>query len=165
MYFGNIKKVYQAFVYGWITRDEGKINAPIGRSPRDFRMWSATRGARGELREAITEYKTLIRGSDIPMIEDIKVSDEHKFSLVELYPKTGRTHQIRVHLKYINHPIIVDELYARKRSKAFGFKRVALHAREITFLNLKNEKITVVSPFPDDFKKAITKIQKNSIKH
>lgn len=153
-----IKKTYQAFCYGWLTRDEGKINVPIGRSPKDFRRYSATRGAKGELREAMTEYKTLRRGSDIPMIEDVKVPDIHKYSFVELYPKTGRTHQIRVHLKYLNHSVVSDDLYAPRRPKAFGFDRVALHALSITFKNLKGEPVTVSAPYPEDFKKALKKI-------
>lgn len=153
-----IKKTYQAFVYGWPTKDEGKINVPIGRSPKDFRRWSATRGATGELRESLTEYKTLLRGSDLKMIEDVKVPDLHKYSLMELYPKTGRTHQIRVHMKYLNHSVVSDDLYAPRRPKAFGFDRVALHALSITFKDLKGKPITVTAPYPDDFKKAMKKI-------
>lgn len=153
-----IKKTYQAFVYGWPTKDEGKINVPIGRSPKDFRRWSATRGATGELRESLTEYKTLLRGSDLKMIEDVKVPDLHKYSFMELYPKTGRTHQIRVHMKYLNHSVVSDDLYAPRRPKAFGFDRVALHALSITFKDLKGKPITVSAPYPEDFKKAMKKI-------
>jgi 23S rRNA pseudouridine1911/1915/1917 synthase len=155
-----IKKVYRAFVYGTVsdpkaslaTGGRGVINAPIGRSPNDIRMWTAGRGARQPLREAVTEYKVLERFSDV----NIKtVNDDHKFSYVELYPKTGRTHQIRVHLRYINHPVVSDALYRGDKALALGMKRSALHALSITFRLSNGDIQTVESPLPLDFKKAI----------
>ena len=153
-----IQKVYQAFVYGWPTKDEGVIDEPIGRSGKDFRQWTASRTARGVLRDAITEYKTLFRGSDEPITLDEKVSDAHRYSIMELYPKTGRTHQLRVHLKYINHPIVADALYATNRPCVFGFSRPALHARQITFTTKKGERKTIVAPYPTDFSSAFKEI-------
>ena len=153
-----IQKVYHAFVYGWLKHDEATIDEPIGRSPRDFRMLSAHNTARGELREAITDYKVLFRGSDIPVRDDMVLADVHKYSVVELYPKTGRTHQLRVHLKYINHPIVADELYAEGRKQAFGFIRPALHARMITFMMMNGDMKTIVAPYPVDFQYALEKI-------
>ncbi|MBU4479936.1 RluA family pseudouridine synthase, partial [Patescibacteria group bacterium] len=120
-----IQKSYRAFVYGEMKNDEGIIDRPIGRSSGDFRKWSAQRGARGKMREAITEYKVLKRGSG--------------FSFVEVNPKTGRTHQIRVHFKAINYPIVFDKLYAPKKnvlsstSHNLGFDRLALHAYSLEF--------------------------------
>src|SRR6185369_6890689 len=83
-----IIKKYLTFVYGEVKEQFGIINRPIGRSPSDFRKWSATRGARGELREAETWYTLIFYRSG--------------YSFLEVEPKTGRTHQIRVHFKAIN---------------------------------------------------------------
>jgi 23S rRNA pseudouridine1911/1915/1917 synthase len=144
----DIKKVYHAFVYGEIKEDEGVVNRPIGKSNKDFRMWSAQRGARGELREAITEYKVLKR---------TETGNIRKgFSYVELQPKTGRTHQIRVHLKAINHPVICDTLYAPKMEPALGFTRLALHAKSIEFARPYNGMLmTIEAPLPEDFERAL----------
>jgi 23S rRNA pseudouridine1911/1915/1917 synthase len=141
-----IKKFYRAFVYGELTNDRGIINRPIGRSPSDFRQWSATRGARGEMREAETRYRVIQKKNGI--------------SYVEIMPQTGRTHQIRVHFKAINHPIIHDELYAEGRESLLGFKRLALHAFRIQFTLPAGKAIEVEAPFPEDFEKAIAHIAK-----
>ena len=111
-----IKKIYHAIVSGSIKNDHGIINKPIGRSPTDFRRRLAGRGARGELREAITEYKVLKHFKN--------------FSYLEIKPKTGRTHQIRVHMKYINHPIICDLLYNPSGLCPKDISRMALHAKQ-----------------------------------
>ena len=97
-----IKKIYNAVVSGHVKNDHGILTKPIGRSPSDFRRFLAGRGARGELRVAITEYKVLKRFIDKKI----------KFTYVEVKPKTGRTHQIRVHMKYLNHPVVCDALYS-----------------------------------------------------
>ncbi len=152
-----VLKKYIAFVYGVIRDDRGIINKPIARSKGDFRRWSAERGSRGEAREAITIYRVLSRGDG-----DYGQNGEHPKSatLVEFEPKTGRTHQIRVHCKAIGHPIVGDSLYSEpyiiKNPDFLGFKRQALHARSITF-TLPNieESIKVEAPFPLDFKKAL----------
>ncbi len=135
------KKSYRAFVYGEIKNDKGVIDRPIGRSTSDFRKWSAQRGARGKMRGAITEYVVLDRKSN--------------FSYVELNPKTGRTHQLRVHLKAINHPIVCDSLYAEKKECALGFQRLALHAFSIEFDLPSGEHLKLEADLPDDFKKAL----------
>src|SRR3989344_2546201 len=114
---------------------------PIGRSPTDFRRRLAGRGARGELREAITEYKVLKHFKN--------------FSYLEIKPKTGRTHQIRVHMKYINHPIICDLLYNPSGLCPKDISRMALHAKSIEFKNLKNRTTKVESPLPKEFKKML----------
>ena len=135
------KKIYNAFVYGPMKEEEATIDRPIGKSKSDFRKWSAQRGARGELREAVTDYKVLEKSKE--------------FSYLEVSPKTGRTHQIRVHLKAINYPVVCDKLYAPKRECALGFDRLALHARSITFALLNGENVTVEADLPEDFEKAV----------
>ena len=78
------------------------------------------------------------------------------FTYVEVKPKTGRTHQIRVHMKYINHPVACDSLYNPSGPCPSGFSRMALHARSIEFKNLKDKIMKVESPLPKEFVK-ITK--------
>jgi 23S rRNA pseudouridine1911/1915/1917 synthase len=136
-----IEKEYHAFMYGAVKPPAGVINRPIGRSSKDFRMWSAQRGARGNMREAITEYKV--------------VDGNKEYSFVHVFPKTGRTHQIRVHFKAINYPLVGDTLYAPGRSNTLGFERLALHAYSVSYASLQGEKITVTAPYPKDFTDAI----------
>ena len=102
-----VRKTYNAFLWGELKNDESKIDRPIGRSATDQRLWSAQRGAKGTMRDALTLYRVLWRGEG--------------FSFVEVEPKTGRTHQIRVHFKAINYPVVSDKLYAPGRGEALGF--------------------------------------------
>lgn len=131
-----VVKEYGAFVYGTFSNKEGVIDRPIGRSAKNFRLKSAQRGAKGLLREAVTEYK-------------VEKRDE-KMSFVRIYPKTGRTHQIRTHFKAINHPVVCDSLYAPNQD-CLGFSRLALHARSIIFKSLNGQDISVESPLPKEF--------------
>jgi len=146
----NIEKFYHAFVHGQMKDDRGTINMPIGKSPRDFRRWSAERGARGEMREAITYFEVLKR------------SDELDVTLVEAKPKTGRTHQIRVHFRALQRPILGDKLYGTKATQdlgeVWGFSRLALHARKIIFKNNEGKIIETQAPYPKDFELALEKI-------
>jgi 23S rRNA pseudouridine1911/1915/1917 synthase len=141
-----VKKTYVAIVNGWVKNDHGIINKMIGRSPADFRRRLAGRGARGVMREAITEYKVLNRFFD---------NKKNKFTYLEVKPKTGRTHQIRVHMKFLNHPIVCDSLYNPKGFCPVGLSRLALHAKSIEFKNLKDETIKVESQIPLMFKKVV----------
>lgn len=136
-----IKKIYIAIVSGALKNDRGIINKAIGRSPKDFRRYLAGRGARGEMREAVTQYRVLKR---LP-----------GFTVLEVRPKTGRTHQIRVHMKYINHPVACDSLYNPGAPCPKGIKRMALHAKSIELKNLKGETIKVASPTPEEFEKLL----------
>jgi 23S rRNA pseudouridine1911/1915/1917 synthase len=140
-----IKKIYYAFVYGEMKQDTGTIDRPIGRSNKDFRMWSAQRGARGELREAVTDYEVALRSKG--------------YSFVRVMPKTGRTHQIRVHFKAISYPLVGDSLYAPTRDNTLGFSRLALHSYETTFLDVTGNSHTVNAPYPEDFTSALTVLQ------
>lgn len=137
----DVEKTYTAIVWGSVKEDEDTIDAPIARSKSDFRKWSAQRGRRGQERPAITDYKVLSRFED----------NGHKFTLIELSPKTGRTHQIRVHMKYMNHPIICDSLYAEGKPPVLGFKRTALHSRQIKFTDPSGTEQVFDAPYPDDF--------------
>ncbi len=140
-----IKKTYHAIVSGFVKNDHDTIDKPIGRSPKNFRRHLAGRGVRGELREAITEYRVLKRFE----------TESNKFSYLEIHPKTGRTHQIRVHMKFINHPVVCDSLYNPDAPCPKDFKRLALHAKSIEFKNLKGQTIKVESPLPKEFEKVL----------
>ena len=166
-----IKKTYIAIVSGWVREDRGVISKPIGRSPVDFRRYSATRGARGEMREAVTQYKVLKRfnaeaqqnfypreshlGPEAPEEgrrgKNSAVLKHVLFTYVEVRPKTGRTHQIRVHMKSIDHPVVCDSLYNPKNPYPKGIKRMALHAKSIEFKDLKGKVIKVESQIPKEF--------------
>lgn len=139
-----VEKTYHALVWGKFLEDkqEGLIDKPIGRSSSDFRKWSAEYGAKGEMREAVTKYKVL--------------SQNNEFAYLEVKPKTGRTHQIRVHLKAISHPVVCDKLYADKKvcdgsSACLGFSRLALHAFSIKLELPNNTRIDIESPLPKEF--------------
>jgi len=144
-----VEKVYRAFVWGKFSELQGLINKPIGRSASDFRKWSAEFGAKGELREAITHYQVL--------------KQNEEFAYLELKPRTGRTHQIRVHLKSISHPVIMDQLYSSKKESTLGFQRLALHALSIK-LDLPNGKPKKIeAELPEDFREAEKEISSSSI--
>lgn len=145
------KKVYRAFVYGNIKDDTGSIDAPIGRSPSDIRMWSAGRGKRGTLREAVTLFSVLERGLDRDSSERV--------TYVELSPKTGRTHQLRVHMKFNQTPIVADPLYSPNRPLLLGFSRLALHAHELSIEIPGLGRKTFTAPLPADFEKALASME------
>lgn len=140
-------KEYRAFVYGRLNDRWGTINRPIGRSTKDYRRRSAERGAKGVLREAITDFERIGMG---------EYQDEN-FSYVKLMPKTGRTHQLRAHLRAIDRPIVGDQLYAErkiKESNNLELKRLALHAHilELTLPNGSKERF--IAPEPQEFENA-----------
>lgn len=130
------EKTYHAIAWGVFIEKAGIIDAPIGRSRSDFREWTVGSNARGTLRPAITSYRIC--------------AEKNECSFVELKPKTGRTHQLRVHLKSLGHPIISDKRYAPEKGTAFGFTRLALHAQKIAFEYQGKEK-TIIAPYPEDF--------------
>jgi len=102
------------------------------------------------MREAITEYKVLKRFTS-PLPSPYKGEGE-KFTYLEVKPKTGRTHQIRVHMKFLNHPVVGDSLYNPNGICPKGISRMALHAKSIEFKDLKGKVIKVESPIPKEFK-------------
>ncbi len=117
-----VKKEYIALAHGEVVPKKSEINVPVGRLP-----WNRTRfGVLAGGRQSLTEYE---------VIEERK-HEEEILSLLVLKPKTGRTHQIRVHLKYINHPIFSDFMYAGRKVSRKDRKildRVFLHASSIKF--------------------------------
>jgi 23S rRNA pseudouridine1911/1915/1917 synthase len=138
-------KTYHAFVNGVLKEEKGVVDRRIGKSAKDFRLRSAGRGARGELREAQTNWRLLKQGE--------------KYAYLEISPKTGRTHQIRVHMKAINHPLVCDTLYASKLDCALGFSRLALHALTLSLVSQDGSKVTFEAPLPEDFVRAEKALQ------
>ncbi len=130
------QKTYHAFVYGEVKDLTGTIDKPIGRSKKDFRLWT-THVPKGKVREAITRFTRLGVGEG--------------FSYMAFEPKTGRTHQIRVHAKAIGHPVVADERYAPKKDPILGFTRLALHARAISFTHPNGTYMSLEAPLPEDF--------------
>ena len=135
-----MEKEYRAFVWGTMRETHGTIDKPIGRSRKDFRLWSAGKDAGGALRAATTRYTVLV------------VRDG--FSYLSVEPKTGRTHQIRVHLKAVGHPLVCDTRYAPKREPALGFQRLALHAHTLAFAHPNGTRVVLEAPLPEDFVRA-----------
>jgi len=139
-----IKKTYQALVYGELKKNEGIIDKPIARSRKDFRLRSASKGIRGRQREAVTEYRVLVKND--------------QYSFVEVFPKTGRTHQIRVHFKAINHPIVCDTLYAPKQECIKELGRLALHASSVEFKTLEGATLRLEAPLAEDIRKVVSNL-------
>ncbi len=145
------KKEYRAIVYGAMRERWGTISKKIGRSPADFRLRSAMPGARGTLREAVTDWEC---------IGQAQIDGEH-FSYLKVLPKTGRTHQIRVHLRAIDRPIVGDPLYAtahNERSHQLGLSRMALHAHTLEVTLPTGERERFIAPVPMELELAVEQI-------
>ncbi|MFA5926186.1 MAG: RNA pseudouridine synthase [Parcubacteria group bacterium] len=134
-----ITKKYLALVYGKMTHAEGKIEGEMGRSRRDFRKQALVRGKIDVRKErySLSYYKLL--------------QELNENSLLEVSPKTGRMHQIRVHLHSIGHPIVGDKKYTFKKYKNREDIRMFLHASEISLTLQNGEKITLRSELPQEF--------------
>jgi 23S rRNA pseudouridine1911/1915/1917 synthase len=142
-----LKKEYRALVHGILSEDSGTIERPIGKSASDFRRWSAQRGAKGDMREAITKYKVIQRCTHI----DDGTGSFKDYTYVALFPETGRTHQLRVHMKAIHHPIVCDALYGPQNGCGMGFTTLALHAYRITLTMRDGLPKTFEAPLPQVF--------------
>src|SRR3989344_4949737 len=139
----SVEKIYDAVIYDHPKEDAGVIEMEIGRTKTDPRRWSAQYGKKGKLRAAITEWKVQKRGVD--------PETQEKISHHEAWPKTGRTHQIRVHFKAIHHPIICDPIYAEGKPCLLGLTRPALHARSLAITLPSGERKTFTAPTPPEF--------------
>lgn len=145
------KKEYRAFVYGRMHERWGTIDRPIGRHTSNFRLRSAQRGAKGVLRPAVTDWERIASG---------EYAGE-AFSYMKLIPKTGRTHQLRVHLKAIDRPIVGDVLYGGKKretSNNLDLNRLALHAHVLELTLPGGNRERFIAPVPHEFELAAEKI-------
>lgn len=139
-----VKKVYQAIVHGVVKEHDGVVEKPTGRSRRDFRKREIVPETDERAHPATTHYKVLRRFTN------------HTF--IELYPKTGRTHQIRVHMTSLGHPLLCDHLYAGKRMCPASIGRTALHSRSIELTLPDGLRINIESPLHDDFKGVLAEL-------
>lgn len=134
-----IKKIYVALVVGIISKDEGDITLPITRSTKDFRKRIATPHTSVDARAAETHYKVLQRFL------------EKSYTLMEVIPKTGRTHQIRSHMASIGHPVACDKLYGGKRYACpAGLQRQFLHAAGLDFVAMDGKRLRLEVDMPEE---------------
>ena len=138
-----IKREYIALVYGDFKEEEGSIDAPIARHPKNrLKMAVVSQG-----KHAKTHFKVLERFG--------------KYTLISCILETGRTHQIRVHMAYINHPVVGDPLYGPK--DVIGTEGQFLHAQKLTFQHPTTKKeMSFEADLPDNFKSMIASLKKSS---
>lgn len=134
-------RTYVALVHGIVHVKKGIINAPIGRDPKSRVKMAVVKDGK----EAITEFTVLKYYKD--------------FTLIECKLKTGRTHQIRVHMDYIGYPLVGDPLYGRRKLK-YGNKQY-LHAKELSFIHpTTKERVTFTTELPEYFTKFLNELEK-----
>lgn len=125
-----VHKKYIAFVHGQMEYSKGEIDTPIP----EHRP-----GGKTETKEALTQYKVL--------------EQKKRYAMVEVYPLTGRTNQIRIHFKDIGHPLVGESRFIYRKDFSLKFKRVALHASEVTFEHpVTKEKVEIYAPLSTDMK-------------
>ena len=134
-----IRKTYLAILKGKLNKSEGKIVTQIGRDKNDRKKMTviddATKG-----KNAITNYRV--------------ISQNNLFTLVKVNIETGRTHQIRVHMRYLGYPILGDSVYGRKDNE----KRQMLHAYKLEFIHpVTGRQMEFIGEIPEDFQKALKK--------
>ena len=139
----SINRIYEAIVHGNLKEDEGTVNAPIGRHPIERKKMSihAKNG-----REAVTHYKVLERFGN--------------YTHIQCKLETGRTHQIRVHMSSIGHPLVGDNIYGPAKCPFPNLQGQTLHARTLGFIHPStNEYIEVNAPLPDYFVSLINRLK------
>jgi len=146
---GEVVKKYFALVWGCPKKESGEIVSELARSRKDFRKRMVVKtGKEKEIQGklAITEYK---------IIKKFK-----NYSLLEVYPKTGRTHQIRIHMASLGHQVVGDKIYGKKRQMLEGLTRQFLHAYYLKFSLPNGKSLALEADLPDDLKKVLTKLEK-----
>lgn len=136
-----VKKIYYALVRGVVPENEATINMPIGRSTKDRKKMAVTKSGK----EAITHFKVLERFN--------------KYTLLEVKIDTGRTHQIRVHLSEIGHPVVGDEVYSNGKNE-FGVKGQLLHAKSLDFKHpITGKEMHLETELPEEFENVLKKLR------
>lgn len=140
-----VSRVYYALCDGNFREDSGTVDAPIARSKNDRKKMAVDKDGRN----AVTHWQVLERFGDVTFLR------------VEL--ETGRTHQIRVHMSYIKHPIVGDDVYGRAKNK-LGITGQALHAGELRLTHPRtHELMTFTAPLPEEFEKALDKLRRSAM--
>ena len=140
----SINRIYEGIVHGVVKEDEGTIETLIGRSLNDRKKMAVLKE---NGREAITHFKVIKRFKD--------------YTYCEFKLETGRTHQIRVHMSYINHPLVGDNVYGPKKCP-FKLQGQTLHAKTIGFTHPRTrEYVEFTAPTPEYFVKLLEKLDKN----
>lgn len=169
-----VKKKYEALVHGIIKQDAGEIESKIVRVGKFGKFAVAKRDDR-DAREASTEYKVVSRYVlEEEKFEDIKSENWTKvrinylkkhakeYTLLSVFPKTGRTHQIRVHLKSISHPVVSDLIYTPRKLVDFDLlwcERLFLHSAELEFVHPASKKtMSFKLPLPSELKTALAQL-------
>jgi 23S rRNA pseudouridine1911/1915/1917 synthase len=138
------KRIYLALVEGNIAEDSGRVDAPLGRSKTDRKKIAVVAGGR----QAATQYTVLERFGDC--------------TLVECRLETGRTHQIRVHMKHIGHPVAGDPVYGARKQR-FRVDGQLLHAARLEFIHPETgEWMAFEAPLPEDFQRVLDGLRKRS---
>jgi 23S rRNA pseudouridine1911/1915/1917 synthase len=142
-----LKRIYWAIAVGNFKTDVGTIEAPLGRHPVDRKKMAVVKNETKKARHAKTFWQ---------LIQELKNA-----ALLEVSLQTGRTHQIRVHFEYINHPLLGDPVYGGKLTQSKLISRQCLHAKKIAFVHpTNNQIIELESELPDDFKLVLEKLKK-----
>ena len=142
-----VRKTYLALVRGRVKEKEGRIEKPIGLKPNTVKRVVGGRKMK-DVKEAITEYRTAGHFE----------ADGKEYTLLEVSPLTGRTHQIRVHLASIGHPVAGDRLYGGGGD--LGLNRQFLHAESIEFPESPGRRIKLSADLPDELQKTLGKLTK-----
>jgi 23S rRNA pseudouridine1911/1915/1917 synthase len=141
-----VSRVYYAIVIGNLKEDSGTVDAPIGRHPVDRKRMAVIRNDELKSREAITHWQVLARGE----------VDGQRFTLVRCQLETGRTHQIRVHMASLGHPLLGDPIYGGANTKfeakhKQSIQGQCLHAKELSFTHPRTkEPVHVTCPLPKE---------------
>ena len=161
---GKVVKKYLALVWGSPKKERGEIVSELTRSPKDFRKRVVIKPGKKTLagKLAVTEYKVIKKFS----AKGGSAFGGKDYSLLEVYPKTGRTHQIRIHLASLGHQIVGDKVYGKKRQMPEGLARQFLHAYYLSFslpagqAGLFGRKLAFEADLPESLKEILAKIEK-----
>lgn len=150
-----IERRYVTLVHGYIAPDSGIVDAPLGRHPRDRMRMAVSDGPASK--QAVTTFRVLERYM-------AGVHDDG-YTLVECKLYTGRTHQIRVHMAYIDHPVVGDPMYGRNHPKAdLGLTRQFLHSYKLELTHpITGEQISLRDPLPADLARRLRDLQPESM--
>lgn len=148
---GKVVKKYLTLVLGHLKNEKGEIKSELTRSIKDFRKRMVVRPEKNSEKTidgklAITEYRV------------IKIYKD--YSLVEVYPKTGRTHQIRIHMASLGTPVAGDKIYGKNKEVPNGLTRQFLHAYYLKFSLPDGKSVALESDLPDDLSSVLTELPK-----